>query len=126
MMLESLGGLAADGRRPGLIHEASQEGRDDVGVGMQRGQLDQQHLDLLGARLAEQALHAVEALRLGRIAEPEHRRPAKVEAELHAAIAGAIDRVGARASIVQQHGEVPALERHRRRVDQLDQGRALA
>ena len=95
------------------------------GIGVHRGQLDQQHLDLPIARLAEQALHPVEALRLRRIAQPEHRRAAEVEPKLHAAVAGTIDRIRARASIVQQHGEVPAFQLHDGRIDQLGQRRTL-
>jgi hypothetical protein len=111
MVIEPFGGFTTDRHGPRRFQQAREERQDHVRVRVQRGQLDQQDLDLFSARLPEQGLDAREALGFRCVAEPEHRPPPELDAELQAAVTGAIDCVGAGAAIVHQDGEPAALER---------------
>ncbi len=73
---------------------------------MERGQLDQQHLDLLVPCLSEQFLHAFEALGLWCEAEPIDRSPSEVETEPRAAIATTVDGTGSRGVVVNQYRDI--------------------
>ena len=114
VMVEALGGLASNRHRVGR-HRAGPSGTAAP---------DRWSDGATPARSAETLIFSCRPGRRARArgrssrasaarAEPEHRRPSEVESQPRAAIAGAIDRVGARGAVVQEHGDVAVAARLR-------------